>query len=103
MLVRTSSVFLLVFGLWKSVSLVHSFSTNEKLFEEEKHVKTFDSNPIRTNVAKFNYPIVINTWPFVNATAKAWQVLADTDDRLDASMCLRQKAPGANECSRRNF
>jgi isoaspartyl peptidase/L-asparaginase-like protein (Ntn-hydrolase superfamily) len=31
-----------------------------------------------------NYPIVVNTWAFVNATAKAWQVLQDTDDRLSA-------------------
>jgi len=31
-----------------------------------------------------NYPLVVNTWPFVNATAKAWQVLDQTNDRLQS-------------------
>ena len=95
LLVRTSSVFLIVFGLWKSV---HTFTNEEKqpqqlLFKDE-NVKKFQntksnkqiSNKLMNERVKFNYPIVINTWPFVNATAKAWEVLKDTDDRLDASM-----------------
>lgn len=31
-----------------------------------------------------NYPLVVNTWPFTNATAKAWQILDQTNDRLES-------------------
>lgn len=39
-----------------------------------------------------NLPIVVNTWPFVNATSKAWQVLASTDDAIKAVI------EGCSEC-----
>jgi len=60
---------------------------------EEKYKNLNDKNEILKYNLKMksppdrkeiNYPIVINTWPFVNATAKAWDVLIKTDSRLDA-------------------
>jgi len=45
-------------------------------------------------------PIVINTWPFVNATAKAWQVISsDGGSVLDAveqgcSVCEVEQCDG---------
>ena len=39
-----------------------------------------------------NYPIVVNTWPFVNATAKAWETLVNTDDPVLAVI------DGCSEC-----
>lgn len=46
-----------------------------------------------------SYPFVINTWPFVNATEKAWQVLEKTDDALSSveqgcSMCEELRCDG---------
>ena len=41
---------------------------------------------------KTNYPIVLNTWPFVNATAKAWTNLLMTDDPIEAVLA------GCSEC-----
>jgi hypothetical protein len=37
-------------------------------------------------------PIVVNTWPFVAATFKAWQILEKTDDSLEAVI------EGCSEC-----
>jgi len=93
LLLHTGSVFLLVFGLWKSVNLVNTHSVGEeKIYKlEEKYRSSNDKNEFSkmksiSDRHKFNYPVVINTWPFVNATAKAWDVLIKTDSRLDASM-----------------
>ena len=92
---HTSSVFLIVFGLCKSVNFVQSFTFEAEKFiknvknEFSNDLKIFDHkhSSMRAPGKKenFNYPIVINTWPFVNATAKAWDVLMKTDNRLDAS------------------
>ncbi|RNA22220.1 N(4)-(beta-N-acetylglucosaminyl)-L [Brachionus plicatilis] len=46
-----------------------------------------------------NYPLVINTWPFVKATEKAWQVLEKTDDPLTSveqgcSVCEELRCDG---------
>ncbi len=92
MLLHTGSVFLLVFGLWKSVQSYSLFEEKISKFEE-KYKNLNDKNEILKYNLKMksppdrkeiNYPIVINTWPFVNATAKAWDVLIKTDSRLDA-------------------
>ena len=101
LLLQTSSVFLLVFGLWKSVNLVHTYSVgeekNSKLEEKYKNSKDrneFSEEEVGSKMKsvlernKSNYPILINTWPFVNATAKAWDVLIKTDNRLDAGKYL---------------
>ncbi|XP_065833199.1 N(4)-(Beta-N-acetylglucosaminyl)-L-asparaginase-like [Oscarella lobularis] len=45
-------------------------------------------------------PIVINTWPFTNATAKAWSVLESGGSRLDAveegcSVCEVERCDGS--------
>lgn len=45
------------------------------------------------------FPIVLNTWPFVNATARAWRVLEETDDPLQAvergcSQCESDRCDG---------
>ncbi|CAF0928928.1 unnamed protein product [Brachionus calyciflorus] len=39
-----------------------------------------------------NYPIVLNTWPFTNATNKAWDILLKTDDPL------KSVESGCSEC-----
>lgn len=46
-----------------------------------------------------SYPIVLNTWPFVNATNKAWEILAKTDDPLKSvevgcSVCEELRCDG---------
>ena len=85
MLLHTGSVFLLVFGLWKSVQSYSLFEEKYKNLNDKNEILKYNlkmkSPPDRKEI---NYPIVINTWPFVNATAKAWDVLIKTDSRLDA-------------------
>jgi N4-(beta-N-acetylglucosaminyl)-L-asparaginase len=39
-----------------------------------------------------NFPIVVNTWPFINATRRGWDVLSKTDD------CLLAVELGCTEC-----
>jgi isoaspartyl peptidase/L-asparaginase-like protein (Ntn-hydrolase superfamily) len=45
-----------------------------------------------TKKQSLNSPAVINTWNFVNATAKAWQVLKQSDDPVSAVIA------GCSEC-----
>jgi N4-(beta-N-acetylglucosaminyl)-L-asparaginase len=57
------------------------------------------SSEIERQVSGLNYPLVLNTWPFVNATAKGWEVLASTDDPLLAvergcSQCETDRCDG---------
>lgn len=54
---------------------------------------------INNYIRKIYYPLVINTWPFVKATEKAWQVLEKTDDPVTSveqgcSMCEELRCDG---------
>jgi N4-(beta-N-acetylglucosaminyl)-L-asparaginase len=79
MLLNTNSVFLFIFGLWKSFDLSNASSNqNLKANTLNKDLKLITDK----ERSSFNYPIVINTWPFTNATAQAWKTLIKTDDPL---------------------
>jgi N4-(beta-N-acetylglucosaminyl)-L-asparaginase len=57
------------------------------------------TSEIKRQVSCRNYPLVLNTWPFVSATAKGWEVLASTDDPLLAvergcSQCETDRCDG---------
>jgi N4-(beta-N-acetylglucosaminyl)-L-asparaginase len=58
----SNSLLLILFGIYKTIS-----DTNAS-FEHQKKIIT--------------NPIVVNTWPFINATKRAWSVLNKTDDPM---------------------
>lgn len=85
---RTSSFVLASYGLLNSFDLLISFySVNER-----KPNQKFISKEIENNPNKNKYPLVVNTWPFVKATSKAWQILEQTNDRL------KSVEAGCTEC-----
>ena len=61
-----ASLIIAVVGFWPLFNLSNKVSA-------ESHSTT----------SQFNYPIVVNTWPFVNATAKAWETLIESDDPIE--------------------
>ena len=85
--ISTHNAFLLLLGLWGKVDPgsggvnAFNFQVNEQKF--------IDKNNKRVPI---NYPIVVNTWPFTNATSRAWDTLVDTDDALQAIQ------DGCSEC-----
>jgi N4-(beta-N-acetylglucosaminyl)-L-asparaginase len=72
-----NSVFFLLFGLWRSINNqnVHGFTFKV----DQQKILTDNDRKI-----ELNFPIVVNTWPFTNATAKAWSTLVETDSALQA-------------------
>lgn len=69
----------------KDQNVYYLKSLNE-IITKNLNNKFYHSSKQQSKIArsKNNYPLVVNTWAFVNATAKAWQVLQETDDRLSA-------------------
>lgn len=55
-------------------------------------LSSINYKPIKEKKVESNFPIVVNTWPFVNATQKAWQILNSTDDAISAVI------EGCSEC-----
>ncbi len=53
---------------------------------------SLDKAQSRVDAKQANFPIVVNTWPFINATRKAWSVLNQTND------CLLAVEMGCTEC-----
>jgi hypothetical protein len=102
----TNSLFLFVFGIWRtsfdfklnyavSASLYYKKSDEklqlEKMINEVK--KDMEFYELRfEKKSDANWPIIVNTWPFVNATQKAWDTLQIANDRLDAVVA------GCHEC-----
>jgi N4-(beta-N-acetylglucosaminyl)-L-asparaginase len=88
----SNSVFFLVFGLWRSISA----SANGFTFKvNEQKIVTVDNE----KKIELNFPIVVNTWAFTNATERAWATLAETDDALQAVQdgcgeCEEQRCDG---------
>ncbi|CAF0705781.1 unnamed protein product [Brachionus calyciflorus] len=74
----------------KTASIQCLCDNSEKFsFVEERPINTYRFTfsslcccPNGCSDSKPNYPIVINTWPFVDATERAWEVLEKTDDPL---------------------
>ena len=79
MLFSTNSVFLFIFGIWKSLD-ASNFHVKTAKLSMNKH--KFNKILENSKENDFNYPIVINTWPFTIATEKGWEALAQTDDPL---------------------
>ena len=89
-MLRTTSFLLASFGLWKSFDILVSFkSTNEN---QSKSNIINKENKAKGDLKPHNYPLVVNTWPFINATVKAWQILDETNDRL------KSVEAGCTEC-----
>lgn len=71
-----NSLFLLVFNFLQAFNERHAALFSYKV-DEQKFLDQSGQNKVQ-----LSYPIVVNTWPFTNATAKAWITLARTDDPL---------------------
>ena len=59
---------------------------------KKKNNQKVISKEIENNPNKSKYPLVVNTWPFVKATSKAWHILDQTNDRL------KSVEAGCTEC-----
>lgn len=46
------------------------------------------------------HPIVVNTWPFVNATARAWQALEDGEAAVEAVVQVQRSLRAAVSLAR---
>lgn len=72
-----SSFVLILVGFWRSLGYIKA--TSIPIVAEPKEKSAV-------------HPIVVNTWPFVEATEKAWATLVNTDDPVEAVVS------GCQEC-----
>ena len=68
------------------------WSKVESIQDLKSILSSINYKPIKQKKDESNFPIVVNTWPFVNATQKAWQILNSTDDAISAVI------EGCSEC-----
>lgn len=75
-LAGSSSFVLILVGFWRSLGYIKATSI-----------------PVVVEPSKCAvHPVVVNTWPFVEATEKAWAALVQTDDPIEAVVA------GCQEC-----